>query len=200
MHEDAQANFDRWFEGSKVVDAAGAPRVVYHGTTADIDVFHDNKATEKDAGWYGRGIYFTADPTTASAYSGYEEIQDKPLSGAPRVMPVFVSLQNPYLWPADRVAATTHAQAEAIRQEIEAAGHDGVIVPNAYADEAYASHYEVVAFRPNQVKSSVGNNGFFCKNNPNICDLELIDSKLQQRANQAIAFVQNFDQRKTIAP
>lgn len=175
--------FDRWFAQSKVTDAAGAPRVVYHGTTADIDAFQDNKSTEKDAGWYGRGIYFTADPTTASAYSGYEEMQGKALSGAPRVMPVFVSLQNPYIWPADRVAATTPDQADAIRQELETAGHDGVIVPNAYADEAFASHYEVVAFRPQQIKSAIGNSGAYDPAGPDITD------RRAASAQDALAFL-----------
>lgn len=186
--------FDRWFALSKVTDATGAPRVVYHGTTADIDAFHDNKATEKDAGWYGRGIYFTADPTTASAYSGYEELQGKSLSGAPRVMPVFVSLQNPYIWPSDRPAALTPAQADAIRQELEAAGHDGVIVPNAYADDAFASHYEVVAFRPQQVKSAIGNSGAFNPEDPDITDRRAL------LAIRAISFLENAQQKSLPKP
>ena len=160
--------FKRWFKDSKVVDAEGKPLRVYHGTTAEIFAFQQNKAAEKDAGWYGRGIYFTADPDTASTYSRYEELQGKELSGAPRVMPVYVSIQNPYVWPANRRAATTPEEAAAIRKELEAQGHDGVIVPNEYADPRYAGHYEVVAFHPEQIKSAIGNNGNFDPSNPDI--------------------------------
>lgn len=167
-HQTASPEFKRWFGDSKVVDAEGKPLVVYHGTTAEISAFQQNKATEKDAGWYGRGIYFTADPDTASTYSRYEELQGKELSGAPLVMPVYVSIQNPYVWPANRRAATTPEEAAAIRKELEAQGHDGVIVPNEYADPRYAGHYEVVAFRPEQIKSATGNNGQFDPNDPNI--------------------------------
>ena len=175
--------FKAWFGDSKVVGAEGKPLVVYHGTTAEISAFQQNKATEKDAGWYGRGIYFTADPDTASTYSRYEELQGKELSGAPLVMPVYVSIQNPYVWPANRRAATTPEEAAAIRKDLEAQGHDGVIVPNEYADPRYAGHYEVVAFRPEQIKSATGNRGTFDPNDPNI---------LNQDARGALSFGQDI--------
>ena len=160
--------FKNWFGGSKVVDPEGKPLVVYHGTKAALTEFQGNKATEKDSGWYGRGIYFTADPATASAYSGFEELQGGDAQPGANVLPVYVSLQNPYVWPKGRAAATTPQEAMALRTELEAAGHDGVIVPNEYAAPAYAGHYEVIAFRPEQIKSAIGNQGTFSPTSPNI--------------------------------
>ncbi len=49
--------FKKWFGGSKVVDEAGEPLVVYHGTqSGDFDEFLP-------------GSYFTTDPSEASAYT-----------------------------------------------------------------------------------------------------------------------------------
>lgn len=62
-------NFAKWFEGSQIVDEAGKPLVVYHGTNADFDAFDPQmigKAT--DNGFYGKGFYFTRNKGEASSY------------------------------------------------------------------------------------------------------------------------------------
>lgn len=53
-------NFQRWFAGSKVVDADGKPLVVYHGTGELFD--------SPQIG-YG-GMYLAVDPAVADAYAG----------------------------------------------------------------------------------------------------------------------------------
>lgn len=156
-----EESFAKWFGTSKTIDTNGKPRVFYHGTTADITSFQEDKLTEKDAGWYGRGIYLTSDPDAASAYANYEELQGNELSGSPRVIPAFVALKNPYFWPEGRKAALSPEEAQTIRTEIEADGYDGIIVPNNFADPKYASQYEVIAFKAGQIKSATGNNGDF---------------------------------------
>ncbi|WP_432262813.1 hypothetical protein [Cupriavidus sp. TMH.W2] len=149
-----EAAFSAWFKDSHVRHADGTPRICYHGSTADFAVFRPHRGTDADPGWYGSGIYLTADPATASAYAGeLVETGAGEEAGAPRVIAAYVSLQHPYVWPADRAAATTPEQARAIRAELEAAGYDGVVVGNAYADPELAAHWEVVAFHPAQVKS-----------------------------------------------
>ena len=35
--EAAVLEFERWFEGSRVVDEGGRPKVMYHGTDAEED-------------------------------------------------------------------------------------------------------------------------------------------------------------------
>lgn len=49
--------FKRWFAGSKCVDSAGKPLLVYHGTEADFKVYSN---------W---PIVFTPNPSIASAYA-----------------------------------------------------------------------------------------------------------------------------------
>lgn len=67
--QQAKENFNKWFEGSKVVDDNGEPLVVYHGTDANFDAFDPQmigKAT--DNGFYGKGFYFTRNKGEASSY------------------------------------------------------------------------------------------------------------------------------------
>ena len=57
--------FKRWFgdwqnhpeNASKVVNADGTPKVMYHGSNEQFTVFDKSKA--KSSGHYGRGFYFT---------------------------------------------------------------------------------------------------------------------------------------------
>ena len=77
--------FRRWFGNSKVVDGAGRPLVVYHGTDAEFDVF-DSTATSKRWSRKGRllgeGFYFTSDPRTAASYGN-------------TVIAVYLRIENP---------------------------------------------------------------------------------------------------------
>lgn len=170
--EEGIRSFWRWFSGSAVVDDQGRPIQAYHGTTADFDAFDMARAGRNDHGWYGNGFYLSADPETASAYANHENIKaggklrDKP-RGA-KVMPAYVALKNPYIWPNGRAAATTEAERDAIMKELKSAGHDGVIVPNEYQSPAYADFHEIVAFRPEQIKSAIGNQGTFDPSDPDI--------------------------------
>ncbi len=77
---------------SKVVDSAtGEPLVVYHGTGKDFTEFQEGKRQSQ----YGGGLYFGRDPKVASSFAS-------PLRGpAPNVMPVYLSLQNPFIETGD---------------------------------------------------------------------------------------------------
>lgn len=59
-----QREFQKWFGDSKVVDDQGNPLVVYHGTTADFDVFNV-------------GSFFTQNPSEASAYTFSRDLLKK---------------------------------------------------------------------------------------------------------------------------
>lgn len=138
--------FRKWFGDSKVVDNAGKPLVVYHGTTADdIAVFQPSQD-----GTFGPGIYFTREPGVASFWAGDRE-QDMPGESefGGNVMPVYLSIQNP--------ASEDDFGRLGSRKELEAAGFDGIMAGD-----------EIVAFRPNQVKSAAGNAGTFDSSNPDI--------------------------------
>ena len=71
-------DFDRWFAGSKVVDGAGAPLVVYHGTRADFESFDPSRGE--------LGTHFSIDPDVASGFAERD---------GGRVMPVYLNLKNP---------------------------------------------------------------------------------------------------------
>lgn len=60
--------FKKWFGDSKVVDADGKPLVVYHGTTADFQVFDLSRAGEVGEN-FGSGAFFTSDPGVAASYT-----------------------------------------------------------------------------------------------------------------------------------
>lgn len=83
LQEDRVA-FREWFGDSQVVNEDGSPRVVYRGTG-------QNEGTQP-------GQWFTDSPETASGYAtgrALEAEDESGVPGAPNVMPVYLSLQNP---------------------------------------------------------------------------------------------------------
>lgn len=168
--------FLRWFGDSKVVDAQGKPLVVYHGTNRNFTVFSPGNAQ----GW-GTGIYLTDNAQEAAEHGG-------------NVMPVYVSLQNPWIegqspspdatgtkaWAKylkDRGASTDpdsenfvsmdDALAEdgdLMNQVLREFGYDGIIAKLQSGQPGQ----EIVAFRPEQIKSATDNNGNFDPGNADI--------------------------------
>ena len=143
------AAFKSWFEGSKVVDDAGKPLVVYHGTeVAGITNFH----IPKD------GVaYFTPDV-------GYGYIQK-----TANVMPCYLSLKNP-------LYTQNSSWIEGVRSDpswvadLKAKGHDGIIYakqggsltgkgPSGWGDD----RVQICVFEPHQIKSAIANTGRFGK-------------------------------------
>jgi hypothetical protein len=139
--------FRDWFGGSKVVDAEGNPLVVYHGTGNDFSTFMPS-----DMGEYGGGIYVTPDPKGASDYATYRG------RTAPNVMPVYVSIKNP-AGPAEAANIASWRGEEAVRSELIRRGYDGII-------DKFSG--QIVAFKPEQVKSAIGNVGTFDPADPDI--------------------------------
>lgn len=158
----------RGFGDSKVVDADGKPLVVYHGTKGEFTKFDLERAGSKtDSGAWGRGIYFAVDPEYAGAYAGRTE--------GSNIVPAYISLQNPLVVDArERTAAIrgiglevprgdpTPAWSQQFANAVAQRGYDGVIVT---LDGAPA---EIVAFRPEQIKSAIGNKGNFDPANPDV--------------------------------
>lgn len=149
--------FKRWFGDSKVVDAEGKPLVVYHGSRPgnDIEAFDIPK---------GDGAYFTPDPEYAEAFAGDLFAADGE-ANAGGMYPVHLSIQNPY------IVRTTDGSDEfnnfvdrgLDRGELEAQGFDGAML--------YVEGFgldQVIAFRPEQIKSAIGNNGNFDPADPSI--------------------------------
>jgi N12 class adenine-specific DNA methylase len=162
--------FRDWFGDSKVVDAEGKPLVVYHGTQAAFDTFRVGEAE----GW-GKGIYFTDNRAQAEAEWG-----DGPTG---RVVDAYVALQHPYIEGTSSLRGREDTPAW---KAVEARGNDpetewannGRFVGNVLRDLGYdgiiadqsngIQGREIVAFRPEQVKSATANRGTFDGGNPNM--------------------------------
>lgn len=140
---------------SKVTDPdTGEPMVVYQGTGDDISEFRVSERGE-----FGGGVYLTPDTAGASDYAIYRG------RGPANVMPGYATIKNPATArEASQIASwrgEENAQAEMIRR-----GYDGVIDMRSG---------QVVAFRPEQIKSTTGNNGDFDGANPNITAQRLLN-------------------------
>ena len=84
--------FKKWFGDSKVVDENGKPLVVYHGTGADFSEFDSSfMYSGEGASQTGSGFYFTDNKESASRYALLATEKGQ----AGRVLPVYLSLQNP---------------------------------------------------------------------------------------------------------
>jgi hypothetical protein len=101
--------FKRWFGDSKVVDKAGEPLVVYHGTKADFEAFDVRTGGTQTL---GQGSYFTVDPREASSFAGERG----------SVIPAYLAIRNPFI----RGKSTPGAAGEqVVRDYLESRGFDG---------------------------------------------------------------------------
>lgn len=171
--------FKEWFGDSKVVDEHGKPLVVYHGTNKDFSVFSGESAGDKTgnptAGW---GFFFTHRPAEASSYA-----TDWTKEGG-NVMPVYVSVKNPYIMPYSEYRQFTHLDnlsegqaglnrladlAQQRKKELIEQGYDGIYVMQGDYDGKHITESvgEIVAFEPTQIKS-VYNRGTWDASNPDI--------------------------------
>lgn len=124
--------FKAWFGDSKVVDADGKPLVVYHGTAANFEAFKP-------------GSYFTASQKQAAQYARNQAEG----GGSARLIPAYLSLRNPKIVSDDYIEWAGMEADE--RAKLQAQGFDGMM------NDAKT---EIVAFRPEQIKS-VDNSGAF---------------------------------------
>lgn len=87
----SSASFKAWFSGSKAVDAAGAPLVLYHGTKAEFNSF-DYAKIGTNGRAEGAGFYFTDNISVASQYG--------------KLMPVYLALRKPLAYDAKAFGRT----------------------------------------------------------------------------------------------
>jgi len=145
-----------------VVDQAGNPLTVYHGTTQAFDQFNPKSTSGERADFEnpGEALYFTASPDKASLHAtGAKQVPigkgfwEYARPGA-NVRPAFLDIKNPY--------RITGGAAEGLKEistltpqkiaELKSQGYDGVI---------YGNNAEIAVFDPKQVipKFSSPNNG-----------------------------------------
>lgn len=137
--------FKAWFGNSKVVDEDDLPMPVYHGSTANIDVFDPTKSR---ANMDIQGSFFSPWEIDAGGYG-------------PNIHEVFLSLQNPANSSKGYKALNAHKGENyagvSAREDLKRAGYDSV---NNDSEE-------FIAFYPEQIKST-SNRGTFNPDDPNI--------------------------------
>jgi hypothetical protein len=167
LRDRATANFRRWFGDSKVVDEKGEPLVVYHGTKVDFSEFSREFFGSGMSGAARNGFFFTSDPVEASDYAS---------GSAPggQVMPLYLSIQKPFelkfadhkiddIIEADEKIAEYLRKSQGIVSKMR--GVDGLILRNIGGQKGKDLY---VAFRPEQIKSAIGNNGDYSLTNADI--------------------------------
>lgn len=177
------AAFSRWFGKSKVVDANGKPLVVYHGTVSDFEAFDPKLAGSNTRHATAKlGFFFSADATVADLFSGERE-------GA-NTVPVYLSIKNPKVLSAVHFRTLAQLSSfgmadKAIEQlrksglieRLLGMGHDGILIkgdPGLALDKPENAEWygdTWIAFKPEQIKSAVGNDGSFDSNSPLILSM-----------------------------
>lgn len=136
-------------QASKIVNADGTPKVVYHGTNAKFNTFHSSPGEY----WF-------------SEYEDYAESMMEERGGG-EVKAVYLDMKNPYRAKLPPGQFTDPIYEAPLIRNAKAAGHDGVIIENDTADPLVAETFYVV-FSPEQIKSATDNIGTFDGGNPDI--------------------------------
>ncbi|MDD5955122.1 MAG: hypothetical protein PUD38_08005, partial [Firmicutes bacterium] len=187
--------FKHWFGGSKIVNADGSPKIMYHGSQAQFDTFDRKKA--KSSGTFGKGFYFTDSSSHAGTYGNlyavYLSIQNPLQHGKGNVTRDQVrkfleavsenedySIENYGTYDIDQIlrnvmSGKSKADAFRVIQDISATAIGDMVEAVELFNQVNGTDYdgivtamETVAFQPTQIKSATENVGTFDKSNPNM--------------------------------
>jgi hypothetical protein len=176
-----------WFGASKVVDAAGNPLRVYHGTTGNFSTFARAVGGGGSSGARegNVGFWFTDSPQVASDFAEWSSRNyDSSI-----VMPVYLKIQHPWIVSKyaqirdlidrhTRFSQPPHRMVQdkidynGARRELIDAGYDGVILPYTLTDspDQQTPITQYVCLYSNQIKSATGNKGSFDDTDPDITE------------------------------
>lgn len=166
--------FKRWFgdwqnhpeNASKIVNADGTPKVMYHGTkeeNGDFYVFDESKAVKKGGlglKALGKGNYFTSKQLDGTERYGS------------RVISAYLNIRNPFIYNggssfqeqvAKKLNIDPNLSIDDIQQELRNRGYDGVVQHDTNGEVSIA-----VTFDSHQIKSATDNIGTFDGGNPDI--------------------------------
>jgi hypothetical protein len=155
-------NFQRFFEGSKMVDKYGEPLRLYHGTSdaigSNFNIYHPNR---KDAGWMGRGAYLSDDPLLAKYYA-----EMKAGNADPNTVAVYARSTNPYPMTLDEknmLRFMSQSQIDDWTNDIRQRGFDATSLVYPGGEKEFA------VFDPErQLKSAIGNRGTYDPDDPDL--------------------------------
>lgn len=146
----------KWFGTSKVVDPAGKPLMVYHGTSGDFDRFDEGRTI--------KGIFASDDPREAARFGDTGE-------GKHSLKPLYMKIENPKILDMKgKLFDFKMVNARVIQARND--GNDGVIVQNVknFPDSAPSNTY--IALKANQAKSATANSGKFDPDSDSLTDVE----------------------------
>ena len=101
--EEGVRNFWRWFGDSKIVDAEGRPKVMYHGSPNDFEVFDFERMGEQGTS-EGQGLYFTPNRAVAETYA----------TGG-KLFATYLRVRGPY---SDKKRTVTKGQIKKVLKEL----------------------------------------------------------------------------------
>lgn len=160
-NEEKIRNFYKWFGDSKIVDLEERPIVMYHGTRTDFNIFKPSKKVGNQGETDQiEGMYFTDNIDGSSFFS---------LNDDPKYLKsVYLSIKNPYF--SEGLKSLKESLnldfLGDVSNEVKKLGYDGLIIKRGFY--AYGGpHKKIIAFFPNQIKSTT-NNGDFKSNDESI--------------------------------
>lgn len=185
--EKSQENFERWFASSKIVDAAGAPLVLHHGTAGEeFDTFRPRTA---------RAVWFAFDQRYAQKYADSRAADNK------RTIAVQLALDNPLIVDMKggeklpkgmkglfRMANTIEDAVGLALQQ----GHDGVVFKNRKSTIEGFSSDEIAVFDPARIRRMDTFNGVQLSAGTPVPDVlkhlvRLVEGKGHEAAKRALA-------------
>lgn len=175
--------FKTWFGDSKVLNADGKPLVVYHGTyrwekengsqLGDISAF--DRLASVNIVKRGHSI-----DTVGSWFSDNHGKQGAEMYGN-TIYPVYLNIKNPYVTTFDQMVKRANQLAgfesdkkigkvavDALRYWLKETGRDGIHITGSTTSTEFDQQSAWIALEPEQIKSTIGNNGQYDINNPDI--------------------------------
>lgn len=174
VSKDYEENLKRWFGNSKTTDRNGNPIVFYHQTARKFKTFKAggyNKEISGEAMWFG------SPSQRERLHAGHQVTKGHV---GMRVIPVFLKVVRPLVCDTSEMLEFCTASYGTMFPEIitESAlkrlaydGYDGIFYWYAgnktpIAKRCASNADEIIVFKPNQIKSAIGNRGTFDPDDP----------------------------------
>lgn len=154
--------FKEWFgdwenepaNSSEVVDENGEPKIMYHGSRAEFNVFSNENENKLEWTKDGLGFYFTSNYNSALGYGR-------------RIISAFIN--------ARRIKKSNESEHTFVNEndlyKLRRSGFDSIYFDGKFTNTSGKRSFkddELVVFEPNQIKLADGSNTTFDANNPDI--------------------------------
>lgn len=170
--------FKGWWQSSKVVDETGAPRKVFHTTTKDFDQFEVGGGiagrSATGSGSSGPAIWLGTDAMNPqAAHNVLEGLRIGRFKEGAQTIPAYVSMQKPLIiddstrewarsvWGQEFPQLLTQDIVDDLARDYDGIMYYSPSYPVSKDKSIPSELTEIIAFRPNQVKSAITNTGSF---------------------------------------